>query len=103
MKKRHATIFLITALFLTTALSGLTPLNFAYKLGKGCPIHPAKNALTHNLCQNYFSAQEPKPDSPGLLVVPESFCPEITTAFVSLADYQSIVAILSLKDPPLRC
>jgi hypothetical protein len=104
MKRQQRTILLVTlTVILIPILVGLTPLNFAHKLGKGCPLHPVKNALNFNLCQNYFSAPEQKSDSAGLVSVPEGFCPGMTSAFVPPAEYQPIHSSLSLKDPPLRC
>ena len=103
INRRYATVFLVTALILIPVLFGLTPLNFVQKLGGGCPLHPVKNTLKSNLCQNRFSAPEPRSACPVLPCVPEHLYTDAVSSFPGASGYEPVHVDFSLKDPPLRC
>jgi hypothetical protein len=103
MKRQHKTIFLAMSFILIPVFFWLTPLNYIHKLGSGCPLHPVKNALKSNLCQNRFSAPEPRSDSAALPCVTEHiYAGALSTSSIG-SGYEPIRIDFSLKDPPLRC
>jgi hypothetical protein len=102
MKRRHRTIFLVTALILVPVLLGLTPLNFVQKLASGAPLSPVKQVLKCNPCPFHSVTSHPEAVQIESSSVPLE--PRLMVSLVSLTTAGDAIPSGFLPDPlPLRC
>jgi hypothetical protein len=102
MKRRHSTMFLITALILIPVFFGLMPLNFMQKVASGLPLSPVKPVLKCNPCPFHSLASHPEAVQIDLSSVPLEH--PSTTSFTPLATGRDAVPAGLLPDIlPLRC
>ena len=102
MKRRHRTIFLVTALVLIPIFFGLTPLNFVQKLASGAPLSPVKPVLKCNPCPFHSLTSHPEAAQIELSSVPLE--PRPMVSLVSSIMARDVIPSGFLPDPlPLRC
>lgn len=102
MKRRHKTIFLLTALILMPVLFGITPLNFMHKLASGAPLSPVKQVLKCNPCPFHSLTSHPEAIQIESSSVPLESLPVVS--LVSLTPAGDVIPSGFLPDLlPLRC
>jgi hypothetical protein len=102
MKRRHSTMFLITALILIPVFFGLMPLNFMQKLASGVPLSPVKPILKCNPCPFHSLASHPEAVQIDLSSVPID--PRPTVTLIPSTTAGDITPFGILPDIlPLRC
>ena len=102
MSRKQRTLLSMTAILLIPVLLGMTPLNFAHKMGSGCPFSQGKQALKCNLCP--FNSIVSQADPTAINLSAASLDQELTPAFdIQLLDADSIPSNITFNPAPMRC
>jgi hypothetical protein len=104
-------LMLIPAFFLIVILFASVPLNFANKIGKGCPVKGCpvaqkKAILSCNPCMYHSVTSQSETDSlamVGLPATPFVFQPTLSLFMDTVDSSATIVSYPFLEALPLRC
>lgn len=99
-------LILVPAFFLIVILFASMPLNFAHKIGEGCPLKQHKPILKCNPCLFHSITSQSETDNLTMVGLPTTPFVSQTLSLLSGETVDSIVIIVLhpfSEPPPLRC